>query len=84
MKYLRDILAFIFALAIGLSTTLIVAGAVFNNPNFHDYDPYLVGWFYIILAMVIFAGSEWLLHCIMDIADYARHQNQTRDSRDKQ
>ncbi len=84
MKYLRNILAFFFALAIGVSTTLIVSGAVFNNPNFHDYDSPHVGWFYIILAMVIFAGSEWLLHCIMDIADYARHQNQIRNSRDRQ
>lgn len=84
MKYLRDILAFIFALAIGLSTTLIVSGAVFNNPIFHDYDSPFVGWFYIILAIVISAGTDWLLHCIMDIADYARHQNQIRNSRDKQ
>ena len=84
MKYLRNILAFIFALAIGLSSALLVSGAVFNNPNFHDYDSPFVGWFYVILSLVIFAGSEMLLHCIMDIADYARYQNQTRNSGDRQ
>ena len=73
MRYLKTIISFVFAFAIGLSLTIMIAGAVYSNPNFHDYGDPSVGLVFLIIAMILTAWAEWLIHGLMDIFEFVRH-----------
>ena len=73
MKYLKYVIAFVFAFVISLSLTIIIAGSVYSNPNFHDYGDPAVGLVFMIIAMILLVWAEWLILGLMDIFEFVRH-----------